>query len=132
MLDDRLLVLERLDFGCDVLGQCVQRAELRLGILAERADLREGLELALQVGDDLGRLRGVGARLERGLTACLGVLRQGRDPGPKLVEVVLQRAMLVEQRMELFPETRQPFLELHEGGAFLLQSFEACDGALRR
>ena len=39
VLDHRLLVLERLDLGGDVLGQRVQAAQLRIGILAERADL---------------------------------------------------------------------------------------------
>ena len=64
MLDNRLLALERLDLRRDVLSERIQAAELCIGVLAQRVDLRKGLELALEIGHELGRLGGVGACLQ--------------------------------------------------------------------
>ena len=45
MLDDRLLGLERLDLGSDVLGERVQRPEVCVGVLAKRGDWESGSSL---------------------------------------------------------------------------------------
>src|SRR5262245_39799784 len=70
------------------------------------------------------------SRLERRLSAGFSILGERRYSGSKLIEVVFQRCLLVDERLEFFSEPGRPLLELQEGGTLLLQPLEVGEGSL--
>ncbi len=101
MFDGLLLALEGLGLACDVFGERVERREAFGRALAEFVELRQRLELLLDVLRGRHRRGRVFARFARGLADLAVVLRQVGRRRADLIEIAFQRPRLRERLLDL-------------------------------